>query len=100
VQRNPRLYDNVFVGDFCVSSAQNKSQSRLTPSFVLQLPPCFDVDKHTQAVLEIPKRRHLLLVSTKKLDHNWLFAAFGEPDPTELSRRNSENVQNSTSDKK
>ena len=45
--------------------AQNKSPLRLTPSFVLHLPPCFVVDKHTTAVVEIPKRCKLLLSVAK-----------------------------------
>ena len=65
------FYDNVFVCNLDASLAQNKSKSRLTPSFVLQLTPCFVLDEHTQAVLEITKRRKLILVSSKKLDHNW-----------------------------
>jgi len=71
------------------------------PSFVLQLPPCFG--KHSQAVLEISKRTNWYWSVAKKLDHNWLFSVFGvfrAPDPTQLSHRNSENVQNSTTDKK
>jgi len=45
---------------------------------------------------QIPKRCKLLLVGSKKLDHGWLVAVFGvfrATDPTQLSRRNSENVQ-------
>jgi len=45
------LYNNIFVCDFDISLAQsqNKSQSRLTPSFVLQLPQFFVVDKHSHS---------------------------------------------------
>ena len=44
------LYDNVQnVCDLDVSLSQNKSQSRLTPSSVLQLPSCFVVDKHSHS---------------------------------------------------
>ena len=81
-----------------LAQSQNKSKLRLTPSFVFAV-------SVTQAVLEIPKRRKLLLVSSK----NWVttgclqFSACSERPirliSTQLSRWNSENVQNYTTDK-
>ena len=50
--------------------------------------------------MHILRRRKLLLVSSKKTGSRLVLCVFRAPEPTLLSRRNSENVQNSTADKK